>query len=118
MPQSFNGDAVIELMKRLVRLDKHWIPDLPGYSLYIRPTLSRFFPFMHRRPLSNLWLSVGTQAALGIAPPNEALLFVICSPVGPYYPQGFKPVALYATTEYTRAAPGGNISLVPCHKIW
>ena len=51
--------------------------------------------------------SVGTQAALGIAPPSEALLFVICSPVGPYYPQGFKPVALYGTTEYSRAAPGG-----------
>lgn len=50
---------------------------------------------------------VGTQAALGIAPPSEALLFVICSPVGPYYPQGFKPVALYGTTEYSRAAPGG-----------
>ena len=50
---------------------------------------------------------VGTQSALGIAPPKEALLFVICSPVGPYYPQGFKPVALYGTTEYTRASPGG-----------
>ena len=32
---------------------------------------------------------------------------MICSPVGPYYPQGFKPVALYGTTEYTRASPGG-----------
>lgn len=29
------------------------------------------------------------------------------SPVGPYYPDGFKPVALYGTTEYVRAAPGG-----------
>ncbi|KAI0348712.1 branched-chain amino acid aminotransferase II [Trametopsis cervina] len=86
---TFNGDAVIELIKQLIRLDKHWIPDQEGYSLYIRPTM------------------IGTQAALGIAPPSEALLFVICSPVGPYYPQGFKPVALYGTTEYTRAAPGG-----------
>lgn len=50
---------------------------------------------------------VGTQAALGVQPPDEALFFVICSPVGPYYPTGFKPVALYGTTEYTRAAPGG-----------
>ncbi|KAI0803096.1 branched-chain amino acid aminotransferase II [Irpex lacteus] len=86
---TFNGDAVIELIKQLIRLDKHWIPDKEGYSLYIRPTM------------------IGTQAALGIAPPSEALLFVICSPVGPYYPQGFKPVALYGTTEYSRAAPGG-----------
>lgn len=29
--------------------------------------------------------------------------------MGPYYPDGFKPVALYGTTEYVRAAPGGNI---------
>ncbi|OBZ79518.1 Branched-chain-amino-acid aminotransferase, cytosolic, partial [Grifola frondosa] len=86
---TFNGDAVIELMKQLIRLDRHWIPNEPGYSLYIRPTM------------------IGTQAALGIAPPKEALLFVICSPVGPYYPRGFKPVALYGTTEYTRATHGG-----------
>ncbi|TCD67533.1 hypothetical protein EIP91_012287 [Steccherinum ochraceum] len=86
---SFNGEAVIELLKELIRKDKHWIPDIPGYSLYIRPTL------------------IGTQAALGVQPPDEALLFVICSPVGPYYPTGFKPIALYGTTEYSRAAPGG-----------
>ncbi|KAH8100568.1 branched-chain amino acid aminotransferase II [Cristinia sonorae] len=86
---NFDGNAVIELLKELIRKDKHWIPDIPGYSLYIRPTL------------------IGTQAALGVQPPDEALLFVICSPVGPYYPTGFKPVALYGTTEYSRAAPGG-----------
>lgn len=55
---------------------------------------------------------VGTQKAIGVGPPNEALLFVICSPVGPYYPQGFKPVALYGTTEYIRAAPGGSFGVV------
>jgi branched-chain amino acid aminotransferase len=51
---------------------------------------------------------VGTQKAIGVNPPSDALLFVICSPVGPYYPKGFKPVALYGTTEFTRAAPGGT----------
>ena len=50
---------------------------------------------------------VGTQRAIGVSPPTDALLFVICSPVGPYYPKGFKPVSLYGTTEYIRAAPGG-----------
>ncbi|KAI8995295.1 branched-chain amino acid aminotransferase II [Trametes punicea] len=86
---TFNGAAMLELIKELIRLDKHWIPDEPGYSLYIRPTM------------------IGTQPALGIAPPKEVLFFVILSPVGPYYPHGFKPVALYGTTEYTRASPGG-----------
>ncbi|KAI0670086.1 branched-chain amino acid aminotransferase II [Trametes maxima] len=86
---TFNGDAMVELLKQLVRLDKHWIPDQPGYSLYLRPAM------------------IGTQPALGVGPPREALLFVICSPVGPYYPAGFKPVALYGTTEFVRASPGG-----------
>ncbi|KAJ7102175.1 branched-chain amino acid aminotransferase II [Mycena belliarum] len=87
---TFDGDALLELIKQLIRLDKHWIPQEPGHSLYVRPTL------------------IGTQKAIGVGPPNEALLFVILSPVGPYYPSGFKPVALYGTTEFVRAAPGGT----------
>lgn len=87
---TFNGDALLDIIKTLVKLDSHWIPKEPGHSLYIRPTL------------------IGTQRALGVAPPNEALLFVICSPVGPYYKNGFKPVRLLATTEYIRAAPRGT----------
>jgi branched-chain amino acid aminotransferase len=51
---------------------------------------------------------VGTQKAIGIGPPNEALLFVILSPVGPYYPRGFQPISLHGTTEFVRAAPGGK----------
>ncbi|KDN46030.1 hypothetical protein RSAG8_04537, partial [Rhizoctonia solani AG-8 WAC10335] len=76
---TFNGDEMLEIIKTLVKLDSHWIPQEPGHSLYIRPTM------------------IGTQRALGVAPPNEALLFVICSPVGPYYKNGFKPVRLLAT---------------------
>jgi len=87
---TFDGDSFLELIKVLVKLDRHWIPQLPGYSLYVRPTM------------------IGTQAAIGVGPPNEALLFVICSPVGPYYAGGFKPVALHGTMEYVRAFPGGT----------
>ncbi|KAJ7071270.1 branched-chain amino acid aminotransferase II [Mycena amicta] len=87
---TFNGDALLDLIKRLISIDKHWIPREAGYSLYVRPTL------------------IGTQKAIGVGPPNEALLFVILSPVGPYYASGFKPVALYGTTEFVRAAPGGT----------
>ncbi|KAJ7357115.1 aminotransferase [Mycena albidolilacea] len=87
---TFNGEALIDLIKQLVRLDQHWVPKEPGHSLYVRPTL------------------IGTQKAIGVGPPNEALLFVILSPVGPYYASGFKPIALYGTTEFVRAAPGGT----------
>ncbi|KZO99782.1 branched-chain amino acid aminotransferase II [Calocera viscosa TUFC12733] len=86
---TFSGPALIELISELVRLDASWIPQEPGHSLYVRPTL------------------IGTQNALGVGPSTSALLFVICSPVGPYYKGGFKPIALLATTKHVRAAPGG-----------
>lgn len=35
-------------------------------------------------------------------------MFVICSPVGPYYKTGFSAVSLYATKDYVRAWPGGT----------
>lgn len=115
--QTFDGDALLELIKTLIRTDRHWIPREPGHSLYIRPTLSTytctsievFEAYRH---------AVGTQKAIRVAPPDEALLYVICSPVGPYYPQGFKPVALYGTTEYIRAAPGGMFVDDIDYTIW
>ncbi|KAK4684284.1 branched-chain amino acid aminotransferase, partial [Tremellales sp. Uapishka_1] len=87
---TFDGEAVTELIAKLVSLDSEWIPKDKGYSLYIRPTM------------------IGTQNALGVGPSSDALLFVICSPVGPYYSTGFKPVSLLATTKFVRAGPGGT----------
>ncbi|KAK2462097.1 hypothetical protein APHAL10511_006560 [Amanita phalloides] len=87
---TFDGNSLLHLIKELIRIDKHWIPKEPDHSLYVRPTM------------------IGTQRTIGVCPPTEALLFVICSPVGPYYPNGFKPVSLFGTTEYIRAAPGGT----------
>jgi branched-chain amino acid aminotransferase len=57
--------------------------------LYLRPTM------------------IGTQRTLGVGPPGSALLYVICCPVGPYYPTGFKAVSLEATDYAVRAWPGG-----------
>jgi hypothetical protein len=50
---------------------------------------------------------IGTQGTLGVGPPGSALLFVIASPVGPYYPTGFKAISLEATDYAVRAWPGG-----------
>jgi branched-chain amino acid aminotransferase len=79
-----------ELVKKLVSLDKDWVPSDPGHSLYIRPTM------------------IGTQAGLGVGASEDVLLFVILSPVGPYYRTGFKPVKLLASTKDVRAWPGGT----------
>eukprot|EP01094_Clydonella_sp_ATCC50884_P014184 TRINITY_DN2453_c0_g1_i1.p1 TRINITY_DN2453_c0_g1~~TRINITY_DN2453_c0_g1_i1.p1 ORF type:complete len:415 (+),score=144.48 TRINITY_DN2453_c0_g1_i1:51-1247(+) len=86
----FDGDEYLECMKALIHLDHEWIPASKGYSLYIRPTM------------------IGTQPSLGVGPSFHALLYTILSPVGPYYPTGFKPVSLYADTEHVRAWPGGT----------
>ncbi|KZT59728.1 branched-chain amino acid aminotransferase II [Calocera cornea HHB12733] len=87
---TFDGAEMITLIKELVKLDAHWIPTEPGHSLYVRPIM------------------LGTQPTLYVGPTNEALLYVICSPVGPYYKTAIKPVALLGTDMYTRAAPGGT----------
>jgi branched-chain amino acid aminotransferase len=85
----FDGDQMIELLRKLVAMEERLIPAKRGYSLYIRPSM------------------IGTDPALGVGPPSRALLYVICSPVGPYYPTGFKAVKLEATDYAVRAWPGG-----------
>lgn len=87
---TFEGDELIKMIKKLIEVDQDWVPSEPGYSLYIRPTL------------------MGTQPSLGVGAPEEALLFVILSPVGPYYSSVVKPVALEANPDRVRAWPGGS----------
>mmetsp|Transcript_14407 Transcript_14407/g.23800 ORF Transcript_14407/g.23800 Transcript_14407/m.23800 type:complete len:390 (-) Transcript_14407:27-1196(-) len=92
----FDTTELLELLKRLVRLDQRWIPKGNGYSLYIRPTV------------------IATHPYLGLAAPAELLLYIITSPVGPYYATGsFQPISLLATSSYVRAWPGGT----GCNKV-
>lgn len=86
---TFSPTAVIDLISQFAKLESRFIPDQRGYSLYLRPTM------------------IGTQKTLGVGPPGSALLYVIASPVGPYYPTGFKAVSLEATDYAVRAWPGG-----------
>uniref|UniRef100_A0A7S3DGK7 Branched-chain-amino-acid aminotransferase n=1 Tax=Palpitomonas bilix TaxID=652834 RepID=A0A7S3DGK7_9EUKA len=86
----FDKEHFLECIKELVRVDEKWVPQERGYSLYIRPTFIATTPF------------------LGVAPANDARLFCILSPVGPYFPRGFQAVGLWATTKYARAWPGGS----------
>ncbi|OUM53085.1 hypothetical protein BVG19_g2334 [[Candida] boidinii] len=101
---TFDSEELITLIGKLISLDGSFIPEGRGFSLYIRPTL------------------IGTTAGLGVGTPDKALLFVICSPVGPYYKTGFKAVRLEATDYATRAWPGGvgdkklGANYAPCIK--
>lgn len=86
---TFSHSALIELISRFSNMEQRFIPSARGYSLYLRPTM------------------IGTQSTLGVGPPGSALLFLIASPVGPYYPTGFRAVSLEATDYAVRAWPKG-----------
>ncbi|RDW66220.1 putative branched-chain-amino-acid transaminase [Coleophoma cylindrospora] len=86
---TFDRASMIDLLSKFAALEERFIPSAKGYSLYLRPTM------------------IGTQRTLGVGPPGSALLYVIASPVGPYYPTGFKAVSLEATDYAVRAWPGG-----------
>lgn len=84
-----NESAFLECIKELVRVDQDWIPSGVGYSLYLRPTV------------------IGTWPYLGVHAAHRIKLFVVACPVGPYYPEGFKPIKLFADDHHVRAWPGG-----------
>lgn len=77
-------------IEALVRQDAGWVPDDPEKSLYLRP-------FMF-----------ATEVGLGVRPANEYLYLLIASPAGAYFPQGVKPVSVWLSQDYVRAAPGGT----------
>jgi branched-chain amino acid aminotransferase len=80
----------MEALKKLILIDREWIPHGSGTSLYIRPTI------------------IATEPALGVHPAHEYLFFIIAGPVGAYYPEGFGPTKIYVTEEYCRSVPGGT----------
>ncbi|MBX2925643.1 MAG: branched-chain amino acid aminotransferase [Chitinophagaceae bacterium] len=79
-------EIFIEGMRRLIEMDKNWIPAKKDHSLYIRP-------FM----FSN-------DGVLGVRPAGKYKFLIILSPTGPYFP---KPMKILVEEKYTRAAPGG-----------
>ncbi|KAI8904017.1 aminotransferase [Gorgonomyces haynaldii] len=87
---SFDKNELLECIKEFLKVEQRWIPSERGYSLYLRPT------------------HIGTQNSLGVGPSNASMIFVIASPVGPYYKTGFSAVSLFATKKYVRAWPGGT----------
>lgn len=82
----------IQSLKALVALDEKWVPagDAGEASLYLRP-------FMF-----------ASESFLGVRPAAIVTYCVIASPAGPYFSGGLKPVSIWLSTDYTRAAPGGT----------
>jgi branched-chain amino acid aminotransferase len=87
--QNFDGSELLKLISLLLEIDDRYIPQGRGYALYIRPVL------------------IGTRSSLAMEPADSALLYVIASPVGPYYREGLKAIRLMAKQDAVRAWPGG-----------
>lgn len=88
MPR-FSVDHVIQALKALVYLDRGWIPDGEGATLYLRPTM------------------IGVDPYLGLKPSDTYLFYIIMSPVGAYYAEGFSPTKILVNQQYVRAVKGG-----------
>ena len=80
---------VLKALMNLIAVEKEWVPRAPETSLYIRPTIIAMDPY------------------LGVRPSHTYCFFIILSPVGAYYPEGFNPVKIWVTDKYVRAVRGG-----------
>lgn len=82
-------EFVLKALFELLNIEKDWVPAEQGTSLYIRPTI------------------IATDPYLGLRTSHTYRFFIILSPVGAYYPEGFDPVKMWVTTDYVRAVRGG-----------
>ncbi|WP_304517687.1 branched-chain amino acid aminotransferase [Cecembia rubra] len=80
-------EIFMEGLMTLLDLDREWIPNKPGYSLYIRPFI------------------FATDDYLGVKPSETYKFMIFTCPVGHYYS---KPVSVKVEQHYTRAAEGGT----------
>ena len=89
LPQ-LDPDDALQAIKLAVKVDKAWVPDAPGTSLYIRPFL------------------FGTDPTLALHGVHEATFAIILSPSGSYFKNGLQPVPIMVETEDVRAVRGGT----------
>jgi len=85
LDEKFVLHALVELLK----VEKDWVPSAPGTSLYIRPAIVAMDPYV------------------GLRVSQTYRFFIILTPVGAYYPEGFNPVKIWVTSKYVRAVRGG-----------
>jgi branched-chain amino acid aminotransferase len=89
--QAPSEELFIEACKLAINKNREFVPPYgTGAALYIRP------------------LIIGTEPMIGIAASHTYSFYVIVTPVGPYYKEGFFPVEAMVMDEYDRASPRGT----------
>ena len=84
------AEDFVAAVDALVQVDHEWVPGGGETSLYLRP-------FMF-----------ASEVFLGVRPAQHVTFGVIASPAGSYFPRGLKPVSIWLSEDYIRAAPGGT----------
>ncbi|MBO7208652.1 MAG: branched-chain amino acid aminotransferase [Clostridia bacterium] len=80
----------LKAVDMLVKANEDWVPPYgSGATLYIRPFIA------------------GTGPVIGVAPAPEYEFRMFCTPVGPYFKGGAKPIKLMVS-DFDRAAPNGT----------
>ncbi|WP_338754389.1 branched-chain amino acid aminotransferase [Bacillus sp. FJAT-52991] len=87
---NIDEELALEALKKLILVDKEWIPTAEGTSLYIRPFI------------------IATEPFLGVHASNSYQFIIILSPVGSYYKEGIQPVKILVESDYVRAVAGGT----------
>lgn len=87
---AIDEEDVLEALKQLITVDRNWIPNEPGTSLYIRPFI------------------IATDPCLGVASSKSYQFIIMMCPVGSYYSEGIKPVKILVESHYVRAVEGGT----------
>lgn len=83
-------EFMVEAVKKLIEVEKDWVPHTDGASLYIRPFIFATDPYV------------------GVRPADHYLFMIILSPSGAYYSTGLNPVKIYVEQKYVRAVRGGT----------
>jgi len=83
-------DLFLEACRKIVEVDRDWIPSGEGGALYLRP------------------FQIASEVFLGVKPASEYLFMVIASSVGAYFRGGAPSVTLWVSEHYNRAGPGGT----------
>ncbi len=87
---AFPKERFVEAVARVVKANAAYVPPYgSGATLYIRP-------FMY-----------GKNAVIGVKPADEFEFRIFCTPVGPYFKGGIKPLTI-CVSDFDRAAPHGT----------
>jgi len=83
-------DKWVEAIVKTVEANLDWVPPYgSGATLYIRPYM------------------FGSNPVIGVKPADEYQFRAFCTPVGPYFKGGAKPIVI-RVSDFDRAAPNGT----------